>query len=882
MGVSDVLPKILESSGRPFDLSEISSFLHKRRSRNRSASAAAAATDEDEDEENGPPLRIGIDVHSWIYTAGYAFSDRLADNRHLTNFGRANLLQEQLQQQQHPTIRTQDPSKEALQDYVENCTRYVMKRLQIVQSNTGAQLLVVLDGRSPPIKAQEVFKRRQLSSAHNKVRQDTTVILGSPSTVQAANTRRTTANKRAGPGRHVSLILESLTQALRDTSEQADAALAVSFMVAPYEADAQLAYLARQHYIDLIITEDSDLIAHGAPCILYKCLRQISETGTPAGVLWQRQDLGAMALGSHPPLLSGQRQQALSIKVTSGTAIQLLDFTPVMMAVLFVLLGCDYTGGETKKLKGIGLVSAHQIVRQAFLGNGGGRRDNDKSTQNDLEERPSSVLSMVLDMAYKQAYQQSILTPEYKQSYEKAFIEALFMYRHPVVFDPVSKQCIIVNRRFQGFQMGASTGDWLENYKNLGDPELLQHKEYARLCRNRLRIACIVGELPSVQDAVGIAEGEINWRTKEPTPPNALATALGVSVPVEEFIRRQQDRPDRRRVTEAGEESSESGRKRNSAPSTCSSGETGALSNNEKRSGRAMNLWSERDNKELERNVAAVGFEESDDEAFVSSDANLAHNFVGETNDSRESSEVGNKGNVQNPMSVAGGKEASFSDEIGGTEESEAHAPVEDCDDMTTGPSQDSISEDAHLTSNRKARPSPVLKIARRLFEFASPRGQSITSNPRPTENVEGETQQSEALHFAYADSSSTHEGTVSSGRKRRGKRDKSSNNFYSDASVLMSSDNPQRTNSASVSSGLKRPSQDSTNTRETPNSKRQKPSHFPETLSSERPRSPNLLASSTPEQSQSTSKRSTQTDTPSSPAEKESGSPEMPESSHD
>ena len=41
-------------------------------------------------------------------------------------------------------------------------------------------------------------------------------------------------------------------------------------MVAPYEADAQLAYLSISKIVDVVITEDSDLLAFGAPRILYK------------------------------------------------------------------------------------------------------------------------------------------------------------------------------------------------------------------------------------------------------------------------------------------------------------------------------------------------------------------------------------------------------------------------------------------------------------------------------------------------------------------------------------------------------------------------------------------------------------------------------------
>jgi exonuclease 1 len=44
----------------------------------------------------------------------------------------------------------------------------------------------------------------------------------------------------------------------------------VQYVVAPYEADAQLAYLSREGIADVIITEDSDLMAFGAKKMLYK------------------------------------------------------------------------------------------------------------------------------------------------------------------------------------------------------------------------------------------------------------------------------------------------------------------------------------------------------------------------------------------------------------------------------------------------------------------------------------------------------------------------------------------------------------------------------------------------------------------------------------
>jgi exonuclease 1 len=46
--------------------------------------------------------------------------------------------------------------------------------------------------------------------------------------------------------------------------------LKVEFIVAPYEADAQLAYLFQQKRIDVVLTEDSDLLLFGANKCFFK------------------------------------------------------------------------------------------------------------------------------------------------------------------------------------------------------------------------------------------------------------------------------------------------------------------------------------------------------------------------------------------------------------------------------------------------------------------------------------------------------------------------------------------------------------------------------------------------------------------------------------
>lgn len=44
----------------------------------------------------------------------------------------------------------------------------------------------------------------------------------------------------------------------------------IECIVAPYEADAQLAYLSKIGYIAAVITEDSDLLVFGCQKVLYK------------------------------------------------------------------------------------------------------------------------------------------------------------------------------------------------------------------------------------------------------------------------------------------------------------------------------------------------------------------------------------------------------------------------------------------------------------------------------------------------------------------------------------------------------------------------------------------------------------------------------------
>lgn len=106
--------------------------------------------------------------------------------------------------------------------------------------------------------------------------------------------------------------------------------LDVPYIVAPYEADSQLAYLEKQGVISGIISEDSDLLVFGAQCLLTK-LDQHGEC-----VVINRVDF------------------------TACREISLVGWTDKEFRMMTMLSGCDYLPGIDK----MGLKTAYRLVRK--------------------------------------------------------------------------------------------------------------------------------------------------------------------------------------------------------------------------------------------------------------------------------------------------------------------------------------------------------------------------------------------------------------------------------------------------------------------------------------------------------------------------------------
>lgn len=153
------------------------------------------------------------------------------------------------------------------------------------------------------------------------------------------------------------------------------------FIVAPYEADAQLAYLSRQGIVDIVITEDSDLLAFGARSVLYK---------------FDYRDF------------CGEEIQLE--KLCENRTPCLRDFTHCMFLTACIFSGCDYLN----QVRGVGPTGAFNLIS---------RNRNAKAALRELRSAAKQVPT----------------------DYEENFIKAFLTFRFQRVYCPRKKQCVMLN-----------------------------------------------------------------------------------------------------------------------------------------------------------------------------------------------------------------------------------------------------------------------------------------------------------------------------------------------------------------------------------------------------------------------------------------------------
>ncbi|KAJ3715137.1 PIN domain-like protein [Lentinula raphanica] len=112
----------------------------------------------------------------------------------------------------------------------------------------------------------------------------------------------------------------------------------VQYVVAPYEADAQLAFLERQGIVSAILTEDSDLLVFGCKTVLLK-FDSVARTV----ISISRADFASVTSNS-----------------SDSNGISLVGWSDTQFRAMAILSGCDYL----PSIPGIGLKTACALLRK--------------------------------------------------------------------------------------------------------------------------------------------------------------------------------------------------------------------------------------------------------------------------------------------------------------------------------------------------------------------------------------------------------------------------------------------------------------------------------------------------------------------------------------
>ncbi|XP_050430671.1 exonuclease 1 [Adelges cooleyi] len=239
--------------------------------------------------------------------------------------------------------------------YVHYCMRYVTMLL-----SKNIKPILVFDGQHLPAKAETELKRRMLRDQNRK---------------KAAELMRLDRGKEASSllRRSVDVTHKMALNLIKQCRE-----INVDCIVAPYEADPQLAYLNTSGIAEIVITEDSDLLLFGCKKVLFK----MDQNG--GGLLIEQERLH-LAMNMRPDL-----------------------FTMEKFRYMCILSGCDYL----PSISGVGLNKARQFITRI--------------SEPDIYKALNKLGSFV----------NAKIPPEYRDQFMNA--DRMFLYQP--VYDPLSRK----------------------------------------------------------------------------------------------------------------------------------------------------------------------------------------------------------------------------------------------------------------------------------------------------------------------------------------------------------------------------------------------------------------------------------------------------------
>ncbi|NWQ68417.1 EXO1 Exonuclease, partial [Neopipo cinnamomea] len=275
-------------------------------------------------------LTVAVDTYCWLHKGAYACAEKLARG-------------------------------EATDLYVAFCMKLVEMLLSF-----GIKPILVFDGCTLPSKKEVEKARREKRQAS---------LLKGKQLLQEGKL----SEARECFGRSV-----NITHAMAHEVIKAARARGVDCIVAPYEADAQLAYLSKTGMVQAIITEDSDLLAFGCKKVFLK----IDKFGNGL-------EIDQARLGNCKQL---------------GNV-----FTEEKFRYMCILSGCDYLAS----IYGIGLAKACKLLK--------------------LANNPD-IIKIIKKMG--QYLKMNITVPE---EYIQGFTRANNTFLYQLVFDPLNRKLVPLN-----------------------------------------------------------------------------------------------------------------------------------------------------------------------------------------------------------------------------------------------------------------------------------------------------------------------------------------------------------------------------------------------------------------------------------------------------
>ncbi|XP_076021296.1 exonuclease 1 [Genypterus blacodes] len=273
---------------------------------------------------------VAVDTYCWLHKGAFSCAEKLAKG-------------------------------EPTDQYVSYCMKFVDMLLTF-----NVKPVLVFDGRNLPSKREVEKSRRE--------RRETNLQKG----------KQLLREGKLSEARECFTRCVNITPSMAHNLIKTARSRGVDCVVAPYEADAQLAFLSKSGLVQAVVTEDSDLLAFGCKKVILKMDKQGNGLEIDQSHLGRCRSLGNV-------------------------------FTEEKFRYMCILSGCDYLAS----LHGIGLGKACKLLRLA--------KDPD-------------ILKVIRKMG--QYLKMNLVIPD---EYIDGFVKANNTFLYQLVFDPVRRKVVPLN-----------------------------------------------------------------------------------------------------------------------------------------------------------------------------------------------------------------------------------------------------------------------------------------------------------------------------------------------------------------------------------------------------------------------------------------------------